>query len=181
MKGIIISHFYDFVNEKHGEQVLNEMKKLAGLKGTIIFAVNNYPDEKVVECITHTATLTKKSVNDILYDFGVYWIPNQGVKNYSHYFSPYKNVKDFLKNQDNVHIEVTQNMAGASPPQFEYIDDGTPDRLTIIYKSKRKLCPFLRGAIVSTSEYFKQKVDIREPKCMYRGNDICQLELTFHS
>ena len=47
------------------------------------------------------------------------------------------------------------------------------------YDSHRKMCSFAEGLIEGAAAHFGQQVAIVQPTCMLRGDDKCQLEITF--
>jgi hypothetical protein len=70
---------------------------------------------------------------------------------------------------DKVHQMVTQNIANAHPPRFEYDwkDDQT---LIMTYKSNRNLIDFLVGIIKGVGKYYKENL-----KVMKLGKDKVQI------
>jgi len=47
------------------------------------------------------------------------------------------------------------------------------------YRSKRRLCPVLRGLIEGVGMLFDEKLTVRETACVGTGADHCIMEVTF--
>jgi predicted hydrocarbon binding protein len=86
--------------------------------------------------------------------------------------------KDFLLGMDSVHSS-TKNLAKeALPPKFTY-EQPASDRLVMVYKSNRKLCALMRGLILGAASHFGEKVELKESRCMVKGDTECRFEMRF--
>lgn len=90
--------------------------------------------------------------------FGDYWVNEYAVKIYKSYYSP-KSAREFILNMDKVHQMITQNMANAHPPRFDYEwdDDKT---LVMTYKSRRNLIDFLVGLLKGIGNHYNEKLQV---------------------
>jgi len=88
------------------------------------------------------------------------------------------NPRDFLRNMDRIHRQVTVSIPGARPPSLRV--EGLPDGgLALHYVSERKLCPVLHGLILGVGLYFEQTLAVEEVNCMRNGDAECVFEVRF--
>ena len=100
-------------------------------------------------------------------------------ENYGVFFEGHNSLKEFLLTVDGViHVEVRKLYPEAGLPEFTY-DNGQPDKLTMLYKSQRKLCALAEGLIEGSAEHFNENCSINHEVCMHKGSDHCALELSF--
>lgn len=177
VKGAIFKVYSSYINDIYGNEKWEQIKQESEICQTLFLPIDDYPDEDLVALVAATAKNTGKTIDDILFEFGRYVIP-QFYKIYSSYFKPGHTTKQFLLQMDKVHLESTSIISGAVPPRFIY-EDPSPDELIMIYNSKRKLCTFLRGLITGVAEHYKEKVEIEELECMKSGFTQCKLRIKF--
>ncbi|MCB0337361.1 MAG: heme NO-binding domain-containing protein, partial [Bdellovibrionales bacterium] len=65
----------------------------------------------------------------------------------------------------------------AQPPELTYID-AEPNKLTLNYRSKRKMYSFAHGLLEGMSEYFRVPIKI-EKRIVDHAQGVCSFELTF--
>lgn len=113
---------------------------------------------------------------EALRSFGRFCMPKLAAR-HQDFFEPHAHPKIFLKTVDFIHqTEVKKLYKDAEPPSFTY-DDPAPDRLTIHYRSKRRLCHFMEGLLDEVADYFESPIRHRQISCMLDGAETCELIL----
>ena len=179
MKGIINKGIQELVEAKFGAEAWDKVKELAKCEEPFFSASDDYPDQMTLDLVTAASEVSGLPPEAVLVEFGKFWVPNTGVRSYPTFFKlAGKNAREFLLNMDRVHKQATKNIPNARPPSFDY--EELPDgRLLMHYRSKRGLCPVLRGLIIGVGIYFDQDLKVRETACMKDGAPQCTMEVTF--
>jgi hypothetical protein len=177
MKGIVFNLLSEMVEEKFGLQAWDAVLDKAGSEGLYV-ATETYADEELLALVAAGSELTGIPANDLVRAFGQFMIP-RFAEHYSVFFEGHANLKEFLLTVDSViHVEVRKLYPEAGLPEFTY-DDGRPDKLTMMYRSPRKLCALAEGLIEGSAAHFDQPCTIYHEVCMHKGADHCALELEF--
>lgn len=159
MKGVIADCLKKLVINKFGEEKWDESLKDAGLQDRSSFlATEDVPDEVVLKIVNSVCKVLNISLTQAADAFGDYWVNEYAVKIYKSYYSP-KSAREFILNMDKVHQMITQNMANAHPPRFDYEwdDDKT---LVMTYKSRRNLIDFLVGLLKGIGNHYNEKLQV---------------------
>lgn len=187
MKGIVATHFKEFVGSKLGPAVWPKVMQATGLPSDVFPPSADIPDEAVVKVVGAAASAADKPVENVLYDFGVFEMAKL-FDVYVHLI-PQNNAKDFLLTaHEKIRLAVNFDFQGSGqeascpflhpkkPPLIEVKDEG-PNRLRIFYRSPRKLCAFNRGIIQSVGDHYKTKIGVHEFSCMNKGDSQCEYDL----
>lgn len=179
MKGVVFNLLGDMVETRYGLAAWDQLLEETGLSG-IYVATGSYPDSELYVLVEAASRLTTIDAPDLVRAFGQHMIPSF-VKQYPGFFKAEMRTKDFLLTVDQVvHVEVRKLFPEAGLPEFRY-DDPSSDRLTMIYRSPRKLCVLAEGLILGAAQHFGEHCDIRHDVCMHHGDDRCELKLTFNA
>jgi hypothetical protein len=169
MKGVIPDCLTKLVVSKFGKDKWKQCLEDAKLPANSSFlATADIPDADVLKLVNSVCKVLNLSLDQAADAFGDFWVNEYAVKIYRPYFKG-KSARELLLNMDKVHQTVTQNIANAHPPRFEYDwkDDQT---LIMTYKSNRNLIDFLVGVIKGVGKYYKENL-----KVMKLGKDKVQI------
>lgn len=178
MKGMVFNIFESLVEEKFGDDMLEEIYDQAELSNDVPPFVGplSYPDSYLFSMIGVLSEKTGLPVNDLVYEFGRYTFP-VFVKNFPDLFDNVETCFDFLKDVDNIHeIEVKKIFEEAIPPRimFTYIDES---RATVKYFSERKLCRMFEGLLEELAAYCEESLALTHTECMHNGAPECVYEI----
>jgi len=179
MKGVINKGIQELVEERFGVDTWEEIRIAADCDEPSFSLSVDYPDQMTVDLVMATARLMDLSPDETMIEFGKYWVRNTGKRAYPMMYAlAGANPRDFLRNMDRVHRQVTVSVPGAKPPSLraEDLPDGG---LAIHYASKRALCPVLHGLILGVGLYFEQELAVEEVSCMRNGAPECTFETRF--
>ena len=163
MHGIIYLQLFKFIREAHGFEVLDEIKKKAGLEHKFHYATESYDDDQIQVLIEAGTEVLGLERDALLEAFGKFIAPGLLVT-YGSYIKPEWKCMDVLENVENtIHRVVRMKTENSDPPKLEIIRKSTHE-LIINYTSARKMSAFGVGIIRALAAHFKEEVDIqREP------------------
>jgi len=177
MKGVIFNLFERVTAESHGEDAWDDMLTAAGLDGAYT-SLGSYPDGDFTRLVDAASDALDMSSDDVVRWFGRASVPLL-VESYAALFAPHRTTRDFILTLNEIiHPEVRKLYPGADVPDFEMVV-GPDGRLRMRYGSRRKLCAFAEGLIRGAADHFGETVSIRQPRCMNRGDEACDLEIAF--
>jgi len=136
-----------------------------------------YPDERLLDLISRTAEATGRTVDEVVYDFGVFTGKTTFTRLYPAFYSSAPSAREFLLTvEDRIHELVRATIPNAVPPQLK-VDELGSDGVTIDYSSPRQLCVLVRGLADGTARHYGETVAIDEPSCMREGASSCRFEI----
>lgn len=160
MKAVIVNCMGELIKEKFGRDKWQQCLEGAGLnRNSYFLSTQDIEDRTVVSLIDSAGRVLNLSRTQIADAFGDYWVNVFAQKVYKVYFRGINSARDFLLKMDQVHDTVTQNIANAQPPRFEYHwkNDNT---LIMKYKSHRGLIDFLAGLVKGVGRYFNERLNV---------------------
>ncbi len=175
MLGVVLAAVGDFVNENGKQDTIKLLVCELDNVGKI-FANKDYCDETFLEIVGKLAQSEGVKVSELLEMFGQYFISWAEPKYKFAFAAP--SSKEFLLLMNSAHKSVKMLNPEGNPPTFEY-EDNKKNELVMSYRSKRKLCPLVRGMILGVAARYDEKVDVEETKCMLKGDENCRFELSF--
>lgn len=178
MKGIIFTEFNQLVEETWGletwEHLLDEVAPPCGGAYT---AGDTYPDDELFALVGALSKRTQTPVAGLVRAFGAYLLPHLA-RLYPGFFKV-KTAKQFLRSVHAIiHVEVKKLYPEAVLPTITY-EDPADDRLVMLYRSPRKLCPLAEGLIDGSAKHFRTSIQWAHPRCLLKGDDHCRLDLRF--
>ena len=177
MKGVVFNLLERATAESHGEDLWDDVLAVAGLDGAYT-SLGSYPDAHLSRLVAAISEATEKPPDDVIRWLGRSAMPHLAASN-PRFFEPHADTRDFLLTlNDIIHPEVRKLYPGADVPDFEMHVDADGG-MRIRYDSHRKMCAFAEGLIQGAAAYYGQEVSISQPRCMNRGDESCDLELTF--
>lgn len=181
MKGEIFNLFEEFIVKNWGADVFEDIYEAvhANLHTKEPFVgPGTYPDSDFLLIVSSATQKVGVPLHEAVHAFGKFCLPKlvskmpQYVENHSH-------PKTFLLTiHDIIHVEVRKVFKDATPPDFTYRDPA-PNKLVMIYNSKRKLYDFVEGLLDGVSEYFEVPITYTRTVTSTNGAEVCEFELTF--
>jgi Haem-NO-binding len=179
MKGIVFNLLEELVSRDHGEDTWDDMLDAAGLSG-VYTSLGNYADEDLMKLVATASAKLDLPADDVVRWFGRNATPIFRQR-YPELFEPHDSTRTFvLTLNEIIHPEVRKLYPGAEVPVFDF-DTSSDEVLVMGYRSPRKLCAFAEGLLQGAGDVYGERVDVRQPLCMNRGDERCMLEITFTS
>ncbi|MCW8876034.1 MAG: heme NO-binding domain-containing protein [Kangiellaceae bacterium] len=177
MQGVIYTILADMVIDNYGMELWNEVISEASLdSGGAFTAGVQYSDSELIGIVNQLSQKLSVPVKDLIKVYGEYLFP-QLLKQLPLNDLDMSSMRSFLLQVDSViHKEVKRIHPDAYLPTFDY-EQNESDCLTMLYRSKRKLCALSEGLLIGASNYFSTPININHSKCMHKGDDHCRLEI----
>ncbi len=180
MHGIILAELQMFVEAKLGHAAWEALLVRAGVGSKVYDHDHAYTDEEALSLIAAAVELTSIPRDALLRDFGEFLAPAL-MRLWRVLIQPGWRTLDVIENvEGTIHRVVRARRPDADPPEIRCAREA-PDRATIRYGSKRRLCPVVRGIVAGLASHYGETITIDEPVCMLRGDPACELRLALAS
>ena len=179
MKGLIFRQLEKMVTTKLGLRAWDTLVERAPLttRDGFIGSVT-YPDADLFALVRAASELTGRPESELLRAFGRFVFPDLA-RVYAAFLAGTHTSKEFLISVGRVvHVEVAKLHTGAVLPEFDY-EDPAPDRLVVLYRSRRRLCDFAAGLIDAVGDHFGEDIAQVHRLCTRQGAEHCRFELSF--
>lgn len=176
MHGIIFSELKKYVDTKLGGNAWSNLQKESGVGAKTYLAIQEYPDQEVVNLVSTASRITGRSVPAILEDFGEFIVPDL-IGMYKGLIKPEWKTIDLIKNtEETIHKVVRLKNPGAKPAELKCSGPG-PDEVVITYSSPRKMCSVAKGIAKGVAKHYNERILISEPTCMLKGSPSCKISI----
>jgi hypothetical protein len=176
MKGVVFNLLERVVTEKYGEDAWDALLEATRQEGAYT-AVGSYPDEEFLSLVGAASAELEIPADDLVRWFGKSSLPLLRER-YPAFFGHDSTRSFILTLNEVIHPEVRKLFPGADVPDFDFETPGD-DKLTLGYRSARKLCSFAEGLIEGAAEFFGEEVWMEQPQCMKRGDEKCLIVCSF--
>lgn len=177
MKGVVFNVLEELVTRNYGEDTWDALLERSRLDGAYT-SLGSYPDEDLIKLVGVASDALEMPPDDVVRWFGRNALP-LFVDRYPQLFEPHDSTRSFvLTLNDIIHPEVRKLYPGADVPEFDF-DLSSNGALVMGYRSQRKLCAFAEGLLEGTAVHYGERLTIKQPQCMNRGDERCVLEITF--
>jgi len=174
MYGVIFDFLRQYVIEKHGgKETWNALLKDNGYGYKIFFPTVEYPDAEIVALASTASKKLNVPLPHVLEDFGVF-VAGRLLSFYHMYVGQddWKTFEIIEKAGGCIHHAIHKHNPSRKPPSIK-TNRISPNELIINYKSKRKMCPIVRGIVRGLGKHFDEVIKIKETQCMHNGFDEC--------
>ena len=160
MKGVVFTEFLDFVAERHGADMVDDIIDASDLpSGGAYTAVGTYNHAEMVSLCTALAERTGAPVADLVRGFGAH-LSGTFARGYPAFFSRNGNFFDFLESiEAHIHVEVRKLYPDAELPTFR-VEQRTPTRLVMEYRSPRRMTDLAEGLILGSARHYGVEVRV---------------------
>ena len=175
MHGLIFASLRDYLATEHGPDVASDVTA-----GEPQYTLSEaYPDEQFLVLLERACERTGLSLEDLLFEFGVFTAATTFARLYSVLFKLSPSAREFLLTVETpIHDTVRVAMPDARPPELKVTDLGE-EGLEIVYTSPRRVCAMLRGLVEGTGRVYGETLAVEEPECMHRGDPACRVVVQF--
>ena len=161
MKGMVFTHFLDFVTEQFGSEVVDDIIDASDLpSGGAYTSVGTYSHGEMVALVGALAARTGQPADGLVRAFGDR-LSDTFAHDFPEFFRRAATLFDFLESiEAHIHIEVRKLYPDAELPTFR-TEARTPARLTLVYRSPRKMGHLSAGLITGSARQFGVDVRVR--------------------
>ena len=175
MKGVIFNLVEDVVRREHGDGFWDDVIDDSGVSGAYT-SLGTYSDSEL-----ETLAVTVGERIDAQPDAVVRHVGHEGIamlaERYPEFFTPHVDARSFLLSLNTVvHPEVRRLFPGAMVPEFAHRFP-SPDVVELVYAGQRGRCDLAEGLIAGAGDYYDERLEVTQPRCMRRGDDVCVLRV----
>lgn len=180
MKGTIFTSLADMVEEHYGLKSWQAMLDACPLStGGSYSSGGIYPDKEIMCLVSQLQQRLDVPLDILLRTFGEYLFVSLS-KMHVNYLLSKRTARDFILSiNDEIHRDIEKLYPGTSFPFLEYTND-IDNNLSLVYRSPRKLCFLAEGLILGVANQYQTDISLIHSKCMHRGDEHCQMDLTFY-
>jgi predicted hydrocarbon binding protein len=182
MIGVILRLLSDFVEKNWGTQSLNECLKAAGFPDDFVFRLDTaYPDEQWQSMFRAATDVAGLSPDDLELTFAHYCGKDMSVR-FPGFLQGVTSARDIIERQPSIHNFMAASLKSPSARKAvaeKFRLEGRPDETVMHYVSPNKMCILYRGLAEWAAEYFNEKVEIKEPHCLKRGDAECEIHVQY--
>lgn len=180
MKGIIFNQLEGFILTNSNEATYDQIVKKCKLETKEPFVgPGTYSDNDLMQIIKVASETLNIPQDDLIVSFGHFLFPKLASR-FSNFVDTKKPAKYFLLTVESIiHVEVHKMYDKAYTPTFEYLNN-MDNKLTIRYRSKRKLYKLMEGIIMGVADYFSCKIDQNIIIHKINDEEVGDFHLTFH-
>ena len=160
MKGIVFNDFLEMVEEDFDVVQLDRVIQAVDPPSEGVYtSVGNYDFNELLGLIVATNEVTGVAVPELLYAFGHHLFQTLS-KRFPELMAPMPGAFDlFLGIEDIIHAEVRKLYPDAELPRFECALV-TPNRMTMLYESPRRLAVLAHGLIDAGAKHFEEDISV---------------------
>ncbi len=172
MKGIVFTEYLEYLEKEHSYDLVDQVIVESAIPSEGSYtAIGSYHFNEMELLLTHTSRITGEKIPDLLRGFGRH-IFGVFLMEYAGFFTGKISSFDILTHlEDTIHPEVQKLYPDAELPAFE-IMESTEDKLTMIYKSERKMSDFALGLIEACMDHFNEKGTVQTQKLDKDGSEV---------
>jgi len=160
MKGTILKCLQEMVEKRHSKESWQQILDEAGLEGTQFFSLSSdVPDTDAIALFEASASVLGLSAQETADAFGSYWVNDYAARVYQTLYGRLRSAREFILALDGVHLMVTNTIANARPPRFDY-EEESENSLLVTYKSQRGLIDLYAGLARGVGEYFSTPLEV---------------------
>ena len=181
MLGLIFLTWEKYVTERFGEPFLQQYRSHMGAAAAMALVAGRYYDDALLVRGVETVCQLAHFPSDVLLrEYGRYYLTNGLTgKLCAYLLTGVHSGEELLLAMRDSHARLRTTFEGATPPAFEYGSSRDPHTVVLLYRSERRLCPVLYGAIEGAAMRYHEIVHIQEHTCMNRGASACRFEARF--
>lgn len=178
MKGVVLVKLNEFVEETWGLEFWEELLDETNLPSEGIYtSVTYYDDAELFYLVAKISEKKSISPENAQKAFGQ-WVFKELYAAAPPDVHEFTDVFTFLRAvQDVIHVEVKKLNPDVMLPEFDFLEE-TNSKMTLRYRSPRKMCTFCEGLIYGLSDHTGQAVSVTHDKCEHHGDDQCVLSVT---
>jgi hypothetical protein len=163
MKGAISSCLAELVETRFGKDKWEAIRKDAGAGAVagLRIATSDVDDTTITRLMDSTCKVLGISSAQAADAFGEYWCCTYAPVIYKNYVRRFSNAREMILGMDQIHVEVTERMANARPPRFEYGWENEKS-LNVTYKSPRGMMDIYVELVRGVGKYCKESLTVQK-------------------
>lgn len=174
MHGLVFVELERFATATLGKELWQAAARAAGLEERVYVPISSYPDAELVALLTQVSKSSGIAAAALLEQFGAALAPRL-LALYKFVVKPEWKALDVIEHTESViHAVVRRRDPQAQPPQLQCTRN-SPEQVTVVYSSARKLCALARGLIAGIGQSYAEGLELTEERCMLQGARDCRI------
>lgn len=176
MKGLVFTTFFDFCEDCHGAEVLDDVIVSADLpNGGAYTAVGTYPFADMTALVAALVAITGKPLSVTLEEFGAHCF-GKWVQSWPAQFDG-KKLFDVLATVDEFHEQQVRKLyPDAELPSFR-VEERCADRLVLGYRSCKPLADLATGVIKGAAAYLHEPISVHHRPAQDEDGNYVRIEI----
>ena len=180
MVGVIHQLFFAFLEKNFGAPAVAEVKRRAGLTAGADFRMDAaYPDDEWRRLLGAAVELSGLDAEQAELAFARYCGEELSVR-MAGFFKGCSTTREFLKLQPTIHNMMASSVQDAAAKRkitdkFR-LEESNGETVTH-YTSPNRHCTLYRGLAEWVAEYYRERIEIQEPRCQKRGDPECEIHV----
>ena len=182
MVGVIHQLFFEFVEKSFGAPAVAEVKRRAGLGAGQDYRMDAaYSDEELQRIVGAAVELSGLPAEQAEIAFARFCGEQLSVR-MAGFFQTSKSARELLQRQPSIHTMMASSVQDPAAKKkilskfrFEEVNGETITH----YVSPNRHCTLYRGLAEWVSEYYRERIEIREPRCLKRGDPECEIHVKY--
>ncbi len=182
MVGVIHQLFFEFVEKTFGAPTVAAVKRKAGVKDGQEYRMDAaYSDEewrKIVGAAVELSGLDAEKAEIAFARFCGEALSQR----MAGFFKSSKSTREFLKQQPTIHNMMASSLRDAETKRKimdKFRLEEANGETVVHYVSPNRHCALYRGLAEWMSEYYRERIEIREPRCQKRGDAECEIRVKY--
>lgn len=177
MKGVVFAEFVEMVERVYSPEVMDRvLLQVAPASGGAYTSVGTYPFDEMMALVSGVAAELNVEIPVLLREFGRQLFV-QFQRKFPEIFVEAADSFAFLEQVEGIiHVEVRKLYPDAELPSFDTARDG--DRLTMVYRSPRRLSHLAEGLIAGCAEFYGETIDVEREDLSGGDGEVVRFTLT---
>jgi hypothetical protein len=182
MVGVIHQLFFEFIEKSFGAAAVAEVKRRAGVAAGQEYRMDAaYPDDewrRIVGAAVELSGLDAEKAEVAFARFAGEALSQR----MAGFFKGASSAREMLKQQPAIHNMIASSLRDAGDKrkvtdkfQLEEVNGETVTH----YVSPNRHCALYKGLAQWVAEYYRERIEIREPRCQKRGDAECEIRVKF--
>jgi hypothetical protein len=162
MKAAVAVAMREMIRAEFGDDVWQRIAARCGMNADRILLPISDIDEGLWQQLRKAAEIeTGLSSEQMGLKFGETWVNVFTPRVYGAYYIGHKSARELLLDLDRIHLTVTKNIEGATPPRlhYEWEDERT---LVLHYSSQRNMIDYLIGGIHALGRKYGESIEVQK-------------------
>jgi hypothetical protein len=182
MVGIIHQLFFEFVEKSFGAAAVAEVKRRAGVPSGQEYRMDAaYSDEEWRRIVGAAVALSGLEADKAEVAFARF-CGEALSQRMAGFFKGASSARELLKQQPAIHNMIASSLRDAGDKRkvadkfrLEEVNGETVTH----YTSSNRHCALYKGLAEWAAEYYRERIEVREPRCQKRGDPECEIRVRY--
>lgn len=182
MVGVIHQLFFEFIEKTFGAPTVAAVKSKAGVAEGQEYRMDAaYSDDEWRKIVGAAVELSGLDAEKAEIAFARF-CGDALSQRMAGFFKASKNTREFLKQQPAIHNMMASSLRDAATKRKiadKFRLEDANGETVVHYVSPNRHCALYRGLAEWLAEYYREKIEIREPRCQKRGDPECEIRVKY--